>query len=196
MNNPTKVKIKDRIYPINTDFRIAIECNQIALDTKISDYERSLAIIYKLYGDKGLENVNDYADLLELAKKYLSCGKEIPKENEREKHEPDMDYIQDMDYIKASFMSDYRIDLDNTQMHWWTFYNLINGLSNSELGNCCILNRIRNLRNYDTSTIKDPKEKRKIEEAKKQVALHKKEKELTKEQLESIRRFNELIGLK
>ena len=107
-----------------------------------------------------------------------------------------MDYIQDMDYIKASFMSDYRIDLDNTQMHWWTFYNLINGLSNSELGNCCILNRIRNLRNYDTSTIKDPKEKRKIEEAKKQVALHKKEKELTKEQLESIRRFNELIGLK
>lgn len=196
MSNPTKVKIKDRIYPINTDFRIAIECNQIALDTKIGNYERSLAIIYKLYGNKGLENVNDYADLLELAKKFLSCGKEIPKESEREKQEPDMDYIQDMDYIKASFMSDYRIDLDNTQMHWWTFYNLINGLSNSELGNCCILNRIRNLRNYDTSTIKDPKEKRKIEEAKKQVALHKKEKELTKEQLESIRRFNELIGLK
>lgn len=40
MNYPTKVKIENEEYPINTDFRIAIECDQIARDLSISDFER------------------------------------------------------------------------------------------------------------------------------------------------------------
>ena len=36
-------------------------------------------------------------------------------------------------------------DLENKEMHWWKFMDLMNGLSNSELGNCCVLNNIRNL---------------------------------------------------
>lgn len=192
MRYPSKVKIEDREYEINTDFRIAIECNQIALDDKISDFERALAIIYKLYGEKGLNANSDLNRLLELGQKYLSCGKEV-ENNENE--EPDMDFVQDMDYIEASFMSDYNIDLSNTEMHWWKFYNLINGLSNSEMGSCCVLNRVRNLRTYDTSQIKDAKERSKIEKAKEQVALKKKEKSLTDKQRESIERFNKLAGI-
>ena len=192
MRYPSIVKIEDREYEINTDFRIAIECNQIALDDKISDFERALAIIYKLYGEKGLNAKSDLNRLLELGQKYLSCGKEV--ENDKNE-EPDMDFVQDMDYIEASFMSDYNIDLSNTEMHWWKFYNLINGLSNSEMGNCCVLNRVRNLRTYDTSQIKDAKERSKIEKAKQQVALKKKEKPLTDKQKESIERFNKLAGI-
>lgn len=192
MRYPSKVKIEDREYEINTDFRVAIECNQIALDDKISDFERALAIIYKLYGEKGLNANSDLNRLLELGQKYLSCGKEV-ENNENE--EPDMDFVQDMDYIEASFMSDYNIDLSSTEMHWWKFYNLINGLSNSEMGSCCVLNRVRNLRTYDTSQIKDSKERSKIEKAKEQVALKKKEKPLTDKQKESIERFNKLAGI-
>ena len=192
MRYPSKVKIEDREYEINTDFRVAIECNQIALDDKISDFERALAIIYKLYGEKGLNANSDLNRLLELGQKYLSCGKEV-ENNENE--EPDMDFVQDMDYIEASFMSDYNIDLSNTEMHWYKFYNLINGLSNSEMGSCCVLNRVRNLRTYDTSQIKDAKERSKIEKAKEQVALKKKEKPLTDKQRESIERFNKLAGI-
>lgn len=193
MNYPTKVRIENEEYPINTDFRIAIECDQISRDLSISDFERALAIIYKLYGEKGLNAKNHYDKLLELAQKYLSCGKEITDSTKKE--EPDMDFVQDMDYIEASFMSDYNIDLSNIEMHWWKFFNLIGGLSNSELGNCCVLNRIRNLRNYDTSQIKDSKERQKIEEAKRQVALKKKQKPLSKEQEDSIERFNKLAGI-
>lgn len=192
MRYPSKVKIEDREYEINTDFRVAIECNQIALDDKISDFERALAIIYKLYGEKGLNANSDLNRLLELGQKYLSCGKEV-ENNENE--EPDMDFVQDMDYIEASFMSDYNIDLSSTEMHWYKFYNLINGLSNSEMGSCCVLNRVRNLRTYDTSQIKDSKERSKIEKAKEQVALKKKEKPLTDKQKESIERFNKLAGI-
>lgn len=192
MNYPEYVKVNDKKYKINTDFRVAIECQEIATDETISDFERALAIIYKLFGDDGINDTDNYEKLLELAQKYLSCGKEVVDNNE----EPDMDFIQDMDYIETSFMSDYSIDLVNTEMHWWKFYNLINGLSNSEMGNCCVLNRVRNLRTYDTKDIKDQKELEKIKKAKEQVALKKKivNKKLTNEQQNNINAFYETLG--
>lgn len=194
MNYPEYVKVEDKKYKINTDFRVAIECQDIATDESIGDYERALAIVYKLFGEDGINTHQHYEKLLELAIKYLSCGKEVDiKGNE----EPDMNFTQDMDYIEASFMSDYNIDLTNIEMHWWKFYNLINGLSNSEMGNCCVLNRVRNLRTYDTKDIKDPKELEKIKKAKEQVALKKKNitKMLTSEQRKNIDNFYKMTGI-
>ena len=193
MNYPKYVEIEDRRYKINTDFRVAIECNRIAEDETIGDFERVLAIIYTLFGEEALNHPEDYEKLLELAKKYLTCGNELDETND----EPDMDYVQDMDYIEASFMSDYHMDLANTEMHWWKFNTLMNGLSNSELGNCCVLNRVRNLRTYDTKDIKDQKELERIKKAKKQVALKKREykKELTTEQQKNIDNFYKMTGI-
>lgn len=193
MNNPEYVKIGDKKYKINSDFRVAIECNNISQDTTIKDSERALAIIYKLFGDEGLNDIENYDKLLELGLKFLSCGKKVEPSDE----EPDMDYNEDMDYIETSFMSDYNIDLAETEMHWWKFNNLINGLSNSELGNCCVLNRIRNIRTYDVSKISDRKERDKIIKAKEKVALkrNKKEANLTEEQERSMEELNKLAGL-
>lgn len=191
MNNPEYVKIGDKKYRINTDFRIALECNKIAQDNSINDIERAMAIIYLLFGEEGLNDTENHSELIRLATKYLCLGKEPEKSNE----EPDMDFEQDMDYIETSFMSDYGIDLSNTKMHWWKFYNLINGLSNSELGNCCVLNRVRNLRRFDPSTIKDAKERKKIIDAQKSVALKKKEPKLTDEQEKSVMEIIKLAGL-
>ena len=193
-NYPEYIEIKGKKYKINTDFRVAIECNRIAEDDTIGDVERALAIIYTLFGEEGLNDNDNYETLLKMAKKYLSCGKELDVTNNEQ---PDMDFIEDYDYISASFQSDYGISLDDTQMHWWKFCNLINGLSNSEMGNCCVLNRIRNLRNYDIKDIKDRKEREKIIKAKEQVALkkNKRENHLTKEQEESMERLNKLLGL-
>lgn len=56
MNNPKYVKVDNELYNINTDFRIALECNKIAQDKNIGNYERALAIIYKLFGEKGLNS--------------------------------------------------------------------------------------------------------------------------------------------
>lgn len=177
MKYPEFVEIEGKKYKINTDFRVAIKCNEIAEDKSISDYERVLAVIYVLFGDEGINTPPHYEKLLEMAKKYLSCGKEhLVKKQEK----PDMDYIQDMDFIEASFMSDYNIDLSNTEMHWWKFSNLMNGLSNSELGNSCILNRIRNIRNMKPSEIKDRKERQKIIDLQKEFALKRKDNEKRK----------------
>lgn len=189
-----KIKIEDTIYEANTDFKIAIECNRIATDETIGDLERALGVICTMFGANALNNPNHYEKLLKWVQKYLSCGKEIEDINE----EPDMDYIEDMEYIEASFMSDYGIDLENTEMDWQKFNKLINGLSNSELGNCCVLNRIRNLRNFDISQIKDNNERNKIIKAKEQVALKNKSKKskvkLTEEQQNSVDEFYKALG--
>ena len=129
LNNPEYVKVGDKKYKINTDFRVAIECNNIAQDDSIGNTERPLAIMYKLFGDEGLDNSQDWEKLLELAIKYLTLNKDTNGVDNNT--EIDMDFSEDMDYIEASFMSDYNIDLANTEMHWYKFYNLINGLSNS-----------------------------------------------------------------
>lgn len=191
MNYPKYVEINDKRYLINTDFRVAIECNRVAEDESVGEFERALAIIYLLFGDEGLKDKENYEELLRLGQKFLTCGKEL----ESNKGNPDMDFIEDMDYIEASFMSDFNIDLENVKMHWWKFMKLINGLSNSELGNCCVLNSVRNLRNFDASKIKDDKERAKIIEAQKSVALKRNEKKFTKEQESSIDKFNKLAGL-
>lgn len=194
MKCPQFVKVNDKKYKINTSFRIAIECNEIAQDKSICDLERGLAIIYKLFGNEGINNPNDYEKLLELAQKYLLCDKEYDFEgNEKQ----DMDYVEDMDYIEASFMSDFGIDLTSEDMDWWKFNKLINGLSNSEIGNCCVLNRVRNLRNLNLNDIKDSNQREKIAKAKQMVALKKtqKKKEMTDEQKQSADELNKMLGL-
>lgn len=198
MSYPEYVEVKGKKYKINTDFRFAIRCDTIARDLTIGNYERGLAIICTLFEEKALDDaLNDveiHSKLLEMASKYLKYGKES---NKKQNEKPNMDYEQDMDYIEASFMSDYHIDLPNEKMHYWKFFNLLNGLSNSELGSCCILNRVRNLRDFDLKTIKDPKEKQKIKEAKEQVTLKKdSNKQYTQEEQNNINDFLSQIGIR
>ena len=190
MNNPEFVRIGNEKYKINTDFRIAIECNNIAMNDSIGEYEKALAVIYKLFGEKGLDDFPNHQKLLELGQRYLLLDKSF----ENSKEEPDMDFNQDKGLIASSFKYDYKYNpYELEYLHWWDFYNDLSNLSNSELGNCCVLNRIRNLRTYDVSQIKDRKEKEKIIKAKKQFSLKKNEIKLTSKQEESLKRFNAIL---
>ena len=165
-NYPQYAQIKSKKYKINTDYRVALKCNEIS-EKDISEEERALAIIYLLFGDEGLNDTENWNDLLLIALKYLNCGKQAD-ENNKEKEEANMDFKQDWSYIQASFFSDYNIDLSKTQMHWWQFYDLLCGLTEK-----CVLNRVRFVRDFDISQIKDSKEKEKWIKQKKQVELKK-----------------------
>lgn len=164
---PKFAQIRNRKYKINTDFRVALECDKLA-KSNISDEERALAIIYLLYGDKGLENSQDWNDLLIIALKYLRCEKK-EKISYEEKEEIDMDFEQDWEYIRTSFFYDYKLKIEQgTYMHWWEFYNLLCGLSDK-----CILNRVRFIRNFDIEQIKDSVERERWIKQKEQVSLKK-----------------------
>ena len=188
IQDPKYVKIENIKYKINTNYTVALECDKVSHDESISDYERGLAIIYLLFGNKGLNAKRHYEKLLELGIKYLKCGEEDFDEIEK----PNMDFEQDRWLIEISFESDYNIILKNKKyMHWWDFYRHLNGLAEN-----CLLNRVRELRDCDLSKIKDAKEKKKLEKAKNRFALKEKEITLTDRQKENVENFYKLTGLK
>lgn len=157
MNNPEYVRIGEHKYKINTDYRVGLKCQEVSL-SEISDMEKIYALVYLLFGDVPNEEVGK---LFELALKYLNCGNESRNSTE----ESSMDLLQDLGYIKASFMSDYKIDLDKEKMHWWTFMNLLGGLTDK-----CILNRVRQIREEPLKNYKG-RDREKLIKAKEEVAL-------------------------
>lgn len=175
---PQFAEVNGKRFKINTDFKVALKCNEVAEDINIQDSERALAIIYLLFGDEGLKNEEDWEDLIQIALKYLSCGQK--KGNDSEKEEVDMDFKQDWNYIQTSFFSDYSLDLSQTKMHWWQFCNMVGGLTDK-----CILSRVRFVRTFDISQIKDAKEREKWIKQKQIVAL-KKEKTSEEKRLDEI----------
>lgn len=186
---PEFAKIGDIKYKINTDFRVALECDKIARDETIGEYEKVLAVIYKLFGDKGLTDRHNHEKLLELGLKYLTRGNEEDNSNE----EPDMDFNQDKGDIKSSFFSVYGIpDVFNTDyMHFYDFQDYLNGLTED-----CALNQTRYIRNYDISDIKDHKEKEKWIKLKKSRELKKVKPKLTVEQQAIIDKYKKLANQK
>lgn len=199
MSKPEYVKVDDKLYKINTDFRVAIECNKIATDKKIGDYERALAIIYKLFGEEGLD-CTEMGKLLELGLKYISILNDFEnglKDDLEEHFELDMSKCKGL--ISSSFKFDYGYDpYELDYLHWYDFYNDLSNLSTSEFGNCCILNRIISILNQELTKIKNNKERQKLIDTQRMLKAKycvSNEKEMTKEQSESAEKFYELLGI-
>lgn len=158
---PTKMEANGRIYDINTDFRVALACFRAINDNEISDLERAYAIETLLLGDD--VNFLDKEIIFEKIKKYLRCGKE---ENDSVE-EIDFDYLQDEELTRNSIRQCYHLNLNEIPyMHWYEYNELISGLTSES-----VLNRVRDLRNYDVTEIKDEKDRKKMIEAKERVAL-------------------------
>jgi len=169
-------EIKGKQYKLNTDYRTGLSCFE-AIDDDIADVERTLAVLGLLYQDEIPDDC--YEEALRIASVFLQCGKQ---KKEHDNAPLDIDFDYDKDLISASFMSDYHLDLSTEEyMHWWKYCSLISGLKPDS-----ILNRVRDIRNYDLSEVKDPKDKQKVVNAKKKVELPKKR---TKEEQKAIDQF-------
>ncbi len=179
---PTKVQVDGVTIPLDTSFKTALRCMDVIDDDSIGDEERALAIIYLLTDD--IPKV-DLGKLLKLLSKYLQCGEEPNRHKSLIK---DMDFKQDEKFIISSFMYDYGIDLESSDMHWWRFIDLLNGLSSE-----CILSRVRDIRTMDLSVYKDAKTKERILKARAQVALKSKHVE-TQEEREHREKFEAKFG--
>ena len=169
MNKPEYVKVNNKLYKINTDFRIGIECNNIAEDTSIGDYERALAIIYKLFGDDGL-NCENKDRLLELGLKYLMLYDEKKELKTHSRNNYELDFNKCEGLIRSSFKFDYKYDPYSLEyLHLYDFYNDLENLSSSEFGTCCVLNRLIGILEIDISKIKDSKEAQKIRQTQAEI---------------------------
>lgn len=171
-------------YKIDTDFKTALKCFEVIENDTIRDEEKTMAVIYLLF-DFLPEDIDLMAKLFDKATIFLQCGKTYEEQSSNEK---DMDFIQDRAYINSSFMSDYKLDLNKCDLHFWQFIELIEGLTNDS-----ILSRVREIRTMDISNISDRKEKEKLEKEKKRLALKNKKtskkKEFNEEQQKNMEAF-------
>ncbi len=177
---PKYAVIGNKKYRINTDFRTALACFRAINDDEIDDIQRAYAVVGLLFGT----NIpNKYIDqALEKAKIYLSCGKQVDVDDSK----IDMDYEEDYDYIVASFEYCYHINLEESNdISWHYFFSLLNGLDNK-----CILNKVRDIRNFDLSKITNQGEKEKMMIAKEKLSL---KKQITREEQDEIDEFNSLF---
>ena len=181
MRYPEYAEVKGIKYKINTDYRVALRCFEVIEDTSISDQERALAVVFLLFGETPIEEMGEF---LRIAGDYLRCGE---KETTQEARERDIDFTADEKYIVASFMSDYHIDLASTDMHFWQYIQLIQGFTEN-----AIMSRVRDIRNFDMSELKDPAQRAKMAKAKATLALPEK---FSKDEQKAIEDFEKLFDV-
>ena len=179
MTYPTKMEANGHIYPINTNYKVALACLKAVDDDEITDLERFYAIETLLLGPDVKEEDERY--LQSKIAKYLRCG----REENVSSGEIDMDYFQDESIIRTSLRQCYKMtpeEIDN--LSWYEYNDLIAGLTEETL-----LSRIRDIRSKNPNDIKDAKERNRLIKAKQQVALKTKEYKRTKEEEESVEQF-------
>lgn len=176
---PKYADINGEKIPLNTGYKNALKCLEVINDFTISDLERTLALIYLMFGYiPDDELIEAY---LEKAVLFLQCGKTT---EEQGSHEADMDLIYDRKYINASFMQVYRIDLDKTDLHFWQFIEYIEGLPSD-----CALSKVREIRSCDVKDYAE-KDRAEIRRLKRELALPKR---LSREEQELDDEFERLF---
>lgn len=76
------------------------------------------------------------------------------------------DFVFDAKYIISGFWQDYGIDLTETDMHWWKFRILLDGLSSGTEFKQRVM-----YRNTNTADIKDVKERQRIQRIQRAIAI-------------------------
>lgn len=133
---PETVDILGKTYRINTDFRNSILFELLIQDSTLSG-KAKMANAINLYFPVLPDNLNTIEVLNATMGKILwfyRCGKEEPKGDEKKKpkknSKPILCYNTDAEYIYAAYLTQYNIDLQDDNLHWWKFKGLFNGLKN------------------------------------------------------------------
>jgi len=191
MNNPEYIIVNDHKYKINTDYRVVLRFDALIKDKNISEYEKIIGGFLMFFGEEGLKYKEDVNELGEKLFEYLqgrpnsTTGKKTKK-----KSVIDMDYNKDFGLIMASMRSEYGIDIIKEKIHWWTFYDYLNGLSSE-----CALNKVREIRRKDLSKEKDINVRNEYRDLKDLYSLDKNKNDMTKKQIDSVDTFYKLTGI-
>jgi hypothetical protein len=163
--NPEYAMVDGKKYKINTDYRVALKCDEVARNPNINEYKKPMIIIYLLFGEIALKNPENYEKFFKQAVKFLRLGN---LEDKEQKSVKDFDFEQDYRLVKDSVLAERGIDIEKENIHFWDFFDTLNGLTDK-----CILNRVREIRTYDTTGLSS-KQKTRIEELKREFALEEK----------------------
>ena len=94
--------------------------------------------------------------------KKVKQGKRIFKRNNKKAY----DFEVDSDLIFTAFMSQYNINLNRDNLHWWEFMALFNSLNDDNE-----IVKIMNYRTIDLTSIEDKKERKMYSDLQKYYSL-------------------------
>ena len=152
---PKTVEIGGKDYPINSDFRAAVEF-EILIQSDASPRKKTRGAIRLFFGDSPPpfpENV-----LVEAAAEFYAGSGGDTDDRPKKSRKRIYSFAQDGDYIAAAFRSQYGIDLLTVPyMHWYEFRALFKGLEES-----CEIVKIMGYRAAELSKIKYKPERERI----------------------------------
>lgn len=175
-------------YPINSDFRIGIQIFQALNDSEFSDMEK----IYKAYDllfldedeetgesipfkDENGEDISlpDIQTAQEGIQWFLSGWYTDNPVKSSGKEKKDMDYDIDQWRIFSAFLTQFGINLNEVDMHFWVFMGLLSTL------NECAFTKVVDIRTEKIDPKMSPSDKKKMMEVKERYALEQAEEQMT-----------------
>ncbi|MDN9637789.1 hypothetical protein KLL63_17775 [Clostridioides difficile] len=129
---PEHIKIDDKVYKINSDFRTSMIFEMMINDDELSNEEKT-NIALNLYYPR---IPHDRNLAIEAIIWFYGCGKERKvnggnsrARNSSKKNNRIYDYELDSEYIYSAFLDQYGIDLQDIKcLHWWKFRALFKSL--------------------------------------------------------------------
>ena len=134
---PTAIRIDDKVYSVNADFRNCIKIILAFEDRELTIEEKYQVMLIRLYGEDMPKNVEQ---AIEKAIRFLDCG----VERIQDQREPRRVYSfkRDAKYIYSGIHQTHGIDLETVEfLHWWKFVFLFTDLTDG-----CAFNNILSLR--------------------------------------------------
>lgn len=125
---PETVEVDGDEYTIWTDFRYALLFSLMMDDPDLADEEKvvqALELFYPVISD-------DIGAALQAVMDFFKCGKPERKTAGNASGKSGgwvYSFEHDDSYIYSAFMQQYRIDLNDVDMHWWKFKALFEALS-------------------------------------------------------------------
>lgn len=123
---PTKIKVNNKIYDINYDFRTVILTLQALEDPELTHYEKLDILVNNIYKDQ--IPYEDYEEACIKASKFIDLGQENKSSN---KSSPRIfSFDKDANYIFTGINLTHKIDIEKEiNMHWWKFMALFMDMS-------------------------------------------------------------------
>ena len=160
-------------YPINSDFRIGIQMFQIMNDSELSEMERFYKACELLFDVESAEEFPDMETMQEGIQWFLSGWyTDNPVEDDKKDHK-DMDYDVDQWRIFSAFLTQFGINLNEVDMHFWVFMGLLSTLEE------CAFTRIVDIRTKKIDPKMKPSDKEELRKVKERYALEQVEEEMT-----------------
>lgn len=127
---PAAVEENGRKYAINTDYRVILRIFRMLSDPEVPNEDKPW-LLRKMFFAGAIPREAD---------KYFSWFVGMGREEMPGSGKRDFDYEQDAVEIYSAFLQTYGVDLLETDLHWWKFLPMLEGVFS---GDNALSNKIR-----------------------------------------------------